>query len=116
MRIGIVGSRKRTDRENVIKVVDSLDLGDTVVSGGCFGVDTWAEIRARERGLKTLIFRPDLSRIQNRLDMIARYHQRNKRIAENSDIIYAFVTPDRKGGTENTIMWAKKLGKKIILM
>ncbi len=41
------------------------------------------------------------------------YYARNKKIAENVDVLYAFVAPDRKGGTENTIGYAEKLGKEI---
>jgi hypothetical protein len=32
-------------------------------------------------------------------------------IAEDVDVLYAFVSPDRKGGTENTIDYARKLEK-----
>jgi hypothetical protein len=43
------------------------------------------------------------------------YYARNKLIAENCDILHAFVSPDRKGGTENTINHALKLGKQVII-
>ena len=46
---------------------------------------------------------------------INRYYERNKKIAERSDVIIAFVAPDRRGGTENTIKWTKSLGEKVIL-
>lgn len=113
--IGIVGSRRRVDKYNVLKLVDSLPLDCVVVSGGCRGVDTWAENRAKQRGMKTLIFKPDLSNIKNRYDMINRFYVRNKKIAERSDVIIAFVAPDRRGGTENTIKWAKMFGKTVFL-
>ena len=115
MKVAIVGSRSRLDKHNIIKVVDSLAKDDIVVSGGCKGVDTWAEERAKERGLKVIIFKPNLENIQGRGDMIQRYYDRNKLIAKEARIIYAFVTNDRKGGTENTIGYAKELGRKIIL-
>jgi predicted Rossmann fold nucleotide-binding protein DprA/Smf involved in DNA uptake len=113
--IGIIGSRRRYDKDSVFKLVDCLPLDCVVVSGGCRGVDTWAEIRAKQRGLKTLVFRPDLSNIKNRYDMIQRYYERNKKIAQHSDVIVAFVAPDRRGGTENTIKWAKMFGKKVVI-
>ena len=116
MKVGIVGSRRRHDKENVIKLVDSLKSDDIVVSGGCRGVDTWAVNRAKERGLQVIIFSPDLSNVKNRVDMIKRYYERNKKIVENSSVIYAFVSPDRKGGTENTIQWAKKLSKWVVVL
>jgi len=115
MKVGIVGSRKRKDKENVYALVDSLDEKDIVVSGGCKGVDTWAEERAKERELRTKIYLPDLSNIIDKKDMRDRYYFRNKRIASESEVLYAFVSSDRKGGTENTIKWAKLFGKKIIL-
>ena len=115
MKIGIVGSRRRKDRDNVIKLVDSLCAYDIVVSGGCRGVDTWAEERARERGLQVIVFKPDLSDIKDKSDMINRYYERNKLIAKRCDILYAFVSSDRKGGTENTILWAKRFNKKVII-
>lgn len=115
MDIGIVGSRKRLDKGNVIKLVDSLNDNDTVISGGCRGVDSWAEERAKERGLKVIVFKPDLSDIKNKGDMIHRYYTRNKLIANECDVLYAFVSSNRKGGTENTIKHAKELNKEVII-
>jgi len=115
MRIGIVGSRDRTDKQSVVKVVEALPKTDTIVSGGCQGVDTWAEETAKRLGMKTSIFKPDLKDITSRTDMINRYYQRNKKIVENSDLIIAFPNTKRKGGTENTIKWAKKLSVRYII-
>jgi len=114
-KIGIVGSRRRTDKNNVIALVDSLDLTDTIVSGGCKGVDTWAEERAKQRGMKTIIHKPDLKNVKDRIDVVKRYYERNKKVAQESDIIHAFVSNDRKGGTENTIQWSLKMHKIIII-
>lgn len=116
MKVGIVGSRKRDDKENVYALVDSLDKDDIVVSGGCRGVDTWAESRAKKRGLQVMIFKPDLTDVKNNYDRINRYYERNKKIVENSDVVYAFVSKDRKGGTENTIKWTKMFNKKVIIV
>jgi len=113
--IGIVGSRRRTDKHNVIKLVDSLPKNSVVVSGGCRGVDTWAELRAKQRGLRTLIFKPDLSNCKESYEIAKEFYERNKQIVEHSDVIIAFVSKNRSGGTENTLKWAKKLGKKVII-
>jgi len=48
-------------------------------------------------------------------EKVKKFYERNKRIVVNSDVIHAFVTPNRKGGTENTISWAKKLGKPVVI-
>jgi len=60
MRIGIIGSRKRTDRQTIYNYVDSLNPDDIIISGGCYGPDSWAENRAKERNL------PDPHNIQTR--------------------------------------------------
>jgi len=116
VRYGVVGSRKRKDRHNVIKLIDSFDVTDEVISGGCNGVDTWAETRAKKRGMQTIICKPDLSQIKGKTDMIRRYHERNRRIAKLCDVLFAFVSKDRRGGTENTILHAKEFGKQIIII
>ena len=86
------------------------------MSGGCEGVDTWAEQRAKDRGMKTIIFKPNLSNIKNKADMVKRYYSRNKKIAEECDLLIAFVSSDRTGGTENTIEYARELKKSIIIL
>jgi len=115
LKYGIVGSRRRKDRKNIEKAVNCLPQGSTVVSGGCRGVDTWAEQAAKKKGLEVQIFKPDFTGCRSYWDRVNAYYSRNKRIAELSDIIIAFVSDDRKGGTENTIKHARKLGKEIII-
>ena len=116
MRIGIVGSRKIIDAQIVEDIVNNLSPMDVVVSGGCKGPDTYAEDRAIAIGLKTTIHKPDLDGITDRGDMINRYYERNRRVVQDCDLLIAFVNKDRKGGTENTIMWAKKLGVRHIII
>ncbi len=119
MRVAIVGSRRRDCKDEVEKLVLYLhkNRGDDliIVSGGCKGVDTWAEEYAKIFGIKTEIYLPNLDNILNKIDMIRRYYARNRLIVENSAVIYAFVADDRKGGTENTIWWADKLGKQVVI-
>ena len=111
MKYEIVGSRKRLDKHSVINFVKSLKNDDIVISGGCQGVDTWAEETAKSLGIKTIIYKPDLKNIKSKGDMIQRYYDRNKKIAQACDVLIAFVSSDRKGGTENTIKYATELGK-----
>jgi predicted Rossmann fold nucleotide-binding protein DprA/Smf involved in DNA uptake len=104
------------DKESVVAYVNTLPEGTVVVSGGCEGVDTWAIDRAKELGLKWKIFFPDFKGAKTYGDLCKRYYARNEEVVKFSDVIVAFVSDDRKGGTENTIKWAKKYGKPVIIM
>lgn len=115
-KYGIVGSRRRLDKNSVINFVNSLNPDDVVISGGCRGVDSWAEETAKSKGLKLIIHKPILENIKNRGDLIERYYDRNKLIAKDCEILIAFVSSDRTGGTENTIKYAKELNKEVKLM
>jgi len=113
MRYGIVGSRSRTDRQSVVDFVRTLEPGDTVVSGGCRGVDTWAVDEAKNRGLETVEYLPDLSACKARHEFTKAYHARNELIAKNCDVLVAFVSAERKGGTENAIKHAGRMGRPV---
>jgi predicted Rossmann fold nucleotide-binding protein DprA/Smf involved in DNA uptake len=111
VKIGIVGSRRRHDRELVEALVNELPEGTVIISGGCKGIDTWAAETARARKLTVIEYFPALPPSGSpHWAFTKAYHERNRRIAESSDVVYAFVAPDRKGGTENTINYAKTLG------
>ena len=111
MNVGIVGSRRWKSRAAVETLVNTLSPNTTVVSGGARGVDSWAAEFARKRGLKVIEFLPDLPSNGNpRWEYTKAYNARNRQIAEHSHVVYAFVAPDRKGGTENTIKYAEDLG------
>ncbi len=111
MRVGIVGSRRWQNREMVEALVNDLPLDSVIVSGGCRGVDSWAASAAHSRGLEVVEHLPCLPAGGGpRWVYTQAYHARNLKIVEDSDIIYAFVAADRKGGTENTIKHAQKLG------
>lgn len=116
MKIGIIGSRKRTDKQSITALVKTLDRKDIVISGGCAGPDTWAEESARTAGLDVKIFLPDLPpKGSPRHEFTKAFYTRNRLIAENSDILHAFVSPERKGGTEYTIKYAQKLGVPVVI-
>ena len=115
MKVAIVGSRRRHCQDEVYALVDSLKDTDVVVSGGAVGPDSWAVERAKERGLFVKVFHARINRY-SRFEVIKSFYERNKKIAEYADVVYAFVSPDRIGGTENTIKWAKKFGKKVVLL
>ena len=113
MRIGIVGSRRRTDRETVEACITELTPDTVVVTGGARGPDRWAEQAARARGLGVVVHKPDLGLASTRRQATKRYYARNQAIVDDSDRIIAFIAPDRTGGTEDTIRRAERAGKPV---
>lgn len=121
MRVGIVGSRRRNsmkDRYQVFGLVEKLhqESGDLVlVSGGCRkGADSFAEEAAKAYVVPMVICLPVFS--EGAQFNAEPYFKRNRKIAENSDVIYAWVSADRTGGTENTIGHALNLKKTVYLV
>ena len=133
VNIGVVGSRQRNTDTDLSLVRHEIRMlvskyGDdniTIISGGCpKGADKFAEIIAKELGIKTIIHHPDKSKLDKKLMRskpkvayaIINY-ARNTLIAEDSDILIACVAHNRKGGTEDTIKKFKKMNKgKVILV
>jgi hypothetical protein len=107
MRIAIIGSRRRTDREAVEACVAQMPPQTVIVTGGATGPDRWVERAARERGLGVAVHEPDLGAAVTRWQVVERYYMRNQAIVDDSDRIIAFVAPDRTGGTEDAIRRAK---------
>ncbi len=126
LNVGVVGSRRRTSEKDkdVLRqiLLRRIQKGDNIhlVSGGCeLGADSWAEALAVELGLGITIHYPDESKLPpnpDYYDRVRMYYARNGLIARDCNILLAFVAPDRKGGTENTIKQAEKLGKTIVLL
>jgi len=125
--IGIVGSRRRDeaiDLELLIKAFFEIYVpGDKIISGGCKqGGDKFAEWIAAKLNLTEengglIIHRPkELPKGSQYLDYVNANYARNTLIAEDCDVLLALVARDRKGGTENTIKTATKLGREIILL
>ena len=108
-KVAIVGSRAWQDHDMVRDYVYSLDEDDTVVSGGAKGVDSWAQIYAEERGLKTLIFPADWDTHGKKAG-----HLRNHDIVENCDRLVAFWS-DGSTGTANSISRARKAGRPVCI-
>jgi hypothetical protein len=113
MKVAIVGSRRRTDREAVEAAVMALPIGTIVVSGGARGPDTWAEEAARGRGLAVEVHPPALGGVRCYGEAARAYHDRNQKIVDSADRVIAFPSPDRTGGTEDTIRRALRAGKLI---
>ena len=114
--IGIVGSRRRDSKKDLQTCVDKLKslyrAGDKLVSGGCpQGGDKFAEYIAKKLGLTITIHYPDWEAYGKAAGFV-----RNTFIAEDCNILIALVAIDRKGGTEDTIKKATKLGKKVYII
>jgi hypothetical protein len=116
--IGIVGSRRRDAEADYILVRDKFlevyEYGDTIVSGGCKqGADRFAELFALWYKIPITIHRPEpVPSGSPRWAHTKANYARNTLIAQDSDILIACVSEDRKGGTENTIKSFKKIHPK----
>jgi predicted Rossmann fold nucleotide-binding protein DprA/Smf involved in DNA uptake len=127
--VGIVGSRDWPDLEVVrLYVIDGLEDGATVVSGGARGVDATAEAAAEERGLRWYSFRPRKVGARYRIMLASNdglgarecQHRRaypsfgsaafarNRLIVQHSQRIVAFNAGTK--GTANTVEIAEELG------
>ncbi len=125
MKLGIVGSRRRNsvaDRGIVFNMVSSYynDYRNELVliSGGCAeGADSFAEEVAEEFQIPIVIHHPKLPPPgSQRFEFTKAYYERNELIAKDCDSLLALVAEDRKGGTENTIKFANKFGKNVMIL
>lgn len=127
-KIGIIGSRRRNTKEDLELLrkifLDTYKNGDIIVSGGCpLGADHMAEIFAKEYNIPIKIHYPDKSKLDPekckkswKWAYAEINYARNTFIAQDCDVLIALVHSDRKGGTEDTIRKAEKIGKSIILV
>ena len=72
---------------------------------------------AEERGMKVILFEPDLSNVRAWFDIPKRYYQRNKELVEACDILHAFISQEGgfTGGTRFEFEYAWKLRKLVTL-
>jgi len=103
LNVGIVGYRKYTNYDQFQKLVDDLKL-DTglIVSGGCVGTDTMAEIYAHKKGIPLIVHKPDWDKHTSK----KAYLERNSLIVNDSDYLIAFLSPQSRG-TQDSIRKAK---------
>ena len=113
-RIGIVGTRSRDTESDYILVRDKFfevyEPGDTIVSGGCKqGGDRFAEILNTWYQIPILIHRPEpIPPGSPRWMYTQANYARNTLIAQDSDVLIACASQERRGGTEDTIKKFKK--------
>jgi hypothetical protein len=112
MNIGIVGARKYQDRRSVLDLVMSLPAEATIITSSCKGVCTWVKEAAEERGMKVIVFAPDLSNIRAWFDVPKRYYERNKEMVEACGLLHAFISAEDGfiGGTKFEVEYAENLG------
>ena len=132
MRIGIVGSRRYENRKKIKDFIFKLkqEYGEDtkVISGGCKdGADKYTKKYALELGLQYEEY-PPFHEVHNLYCTLPEacyrkpynvkyFFVRNKQIAENSDMVVAFI-PDgiESNGTMSTINYAKKFDKKFVII
>jgi len=112
--IAIIGTHKRDTEQDFEVVWEEFkrwyDDGDKIVSGGCKqGGDRFAEIIASrlqmtEENGQLIIHRPKPVPSDSPHFAYAKAnYERNTLVARDADMLIACVSPDRKGGTEDTI-------------
>ena len=127
INIGIVGSRKYTNINKVEKAIEQCiqKYGQDnlcIVSGGAEGADTHGRMVALQKGLKYIEYNPRHTKWNEHSGKpkewyaqpyhVGNFFERNTFIAEDSDILFAFIPEGHKSnGTMDTVGKAKKLGK-----
>ena len=132
MKLAIIGSRQYSNKKKIkdfiFKLKQRNDETIIIVSGGCKdGADRYAKKYALEFGLQYEEYPPahhayNLYCVlpENRYGKsynVKNFFVRNKIIANVSDMIVAFISDgDTANGTENTLSYAKKFGKRTIII
>lgn len=118
--VAIIGSRYFFKLQYVTDLVNELNPGTTVVSGGAIGVDRTAEIAARKRSdlPEPVIFlpRPEIIRTKG---IVPAFFARNREIVdytrERDGIVVAFCNVTAAGeetsGTKNSLRYCEKDGQ-----
>lgn len=107
MKIAVVGSRTFTDYDLLVSILDEYEF-DTIVSGGANGADKLGERYAKEKGKKTIIYKPNwhVNGVYRKNAGILR----NMDIVNESDLVIAFWD-GKSPGTNHTISYTKSKGK-----
>ena len=109
MKIVIAGSRTITNINILLKVIElsgyKITKDDEIVSGGARGVDTLAEIYAKNKGVSIKIFKPDWDKYGKSAGVI-----RNYEMAKYCDV--GIVIHNGSNGSMNMIKNLIKFNKK----
>ena len=132
MKVAIVGSRKYENRTKIkkfiFKLIEKYGKGVIIVSGGCQdGADRYAKKYALELGAQYQEY-PPFHEVHNLYCALPEscyskpynvryFFVRNKQVAQNSDRVVAFIPSGIESkGTLSTLKYAKKFGKKVMVI
>jgi hypothetical protein len=96
--------------DDLAAAIAALLAKTVVITGGARGPDQWVDQASRARCLEVIVYQPDLDGVRARWQLAERFYARNQRLVDDSDRVIAFVSPDRSGGTEDTIRGAVRAG------
>ena len=130
INIGIVGSRIYTNKDKVINIVELCiaKYGEIkVISGGARGADTLGKEVALEKGLPYTEYNPAHTAWNQysgkpkewygKTYNVGQFFERNTFIAEDSDILFAFIPEGHQSnGTMDTVGKAKKMNKSCFII
>ena len=105
--LAIVGSRKYKDynfiETKILEWEKEIGKNHTIISGGATGVDSLAEIFAKNQDRKMITFKPDYDTYPSKIAPL----MRNTQIIEQAEYLIAF--PDRESrGTWDSVRKATK--------
>ena len=132
MKVAIVGSRKYENRTKIkkfiFKLIEKYGKEVIIVSGGCQdGADRYAKKYALELGAQYQEY-PPFHEVHNLYCALPEscyskpynvryFFVRNKQVAQNSDRVVAFIPNGVESkGTLSTLKYAKKFGKKVMVI
>lgn len=122
MKVAVVGNRVGWKFNDVKFQLDKLKLSesDLVISGGASGVDSFAEMYCKTKGIPYLIFPPNPNvpspdRYFNRNIAIVKVDEFLRDVLKSYYMMLAFNNQNRSG-TVHTINRAKKEGINVIVV
>ena len=110
MKVAVVGSRSFNDYEKLKQTLDQTPDITGIISGGAKGADSLAEQWAREKGIETVVYKPDWAKYGRGAGVV-----RNRLIIEDCDYCIAFWDGESKG-TKSSIDHCKKLNKRLLVV
>ena len=101
MKVAVIGSRGIRNADLSKYIPEEAEL---IISGGAIGIDTLAEKYASERGIKTLVLKPNYELYGKTAPLI-----RNKIIVDSADLVIALWDGISRG-TQFTVSYAQRQG------